>query len=149
MIKNPFLTLIILFFAFSGSVQSQPKPFTAAMKKGMCDKVREACRHAWKGYKQYAWGMDDLRPLTKEGRNWYKTSLLMTPVDAFDTFIMLGMKKEAAEAKELILSKLSFDVDNEVVGEQATSLFADAQEMLQQIVSEKWLTAKGIAILSH
>jgi 5-methyltetrahydrofolate--homocysteine methyltransferase len=31
-----------------------------------------------------------------------------------------------------------------VVGEQATSLFADAQEMLQQIVSEKWLTAKGI-----
>ena len=33
---------------------------------------------------------------------------------------------------------------DEVVGEQATSLFADAQEMLQQIVSEKWLTAKGI-----
>jgi len=33
---------------------------------------------------------------------------------------------------------------DEVVGEQATSLFADAKEMLQQIVSEKWLTAKGI-----
>jgi 5-methyltetrahydrofolate--homocysteine methyltransferase len=33
---------------------------------------------------------------------------------------------------------------DEVVGEQATSLFADAQKMLQQIVSEKWLTAKGI-----
>jgi len=33
---------------------------------------------------------------------------------------------------------------DEVVGEQATVLFADAQEMLQQIVSEKWLTAKGI-----
>ena len=33
---------------------------------------------------------------------------------------------------------------DEVVGEQATALFADAQEMLKQIVSEKWLTAKGI-----
>ena len=33
---------------------------------------------------------------------------------------------------------------DEIVGEQATNLFADAQEMLQQIVSEKWLTAKGI-----
>ncbi|MFM2228810.1 MAG: Methionine synthase [Bacteroidota bacterium] len=33
---------------------------------------------------------------------------------------------------------------DEVVGEQATSLFADAQKMLNQIVSEKWLTAKGI-----
>ena len=33
---------------------------------------------------------------------------------------------------------------DEVVGEQATNLFADAQEMLEKIVSEKWLTAKGI-----
>jgi 5-methyltetrahydrofolate--homocysteine methyltransferase len=33
---------------------------------------------------------------------------------------------------------------DEVVGEQATHLFDDAQKMLHQIVSEKWLTAKGI-----
>jgi methylmalonyl-CoA mutase cobalamin-binding domain/chain len=33
---------------------------------------------------------------------------------------------------------------DEVVGEQATHLFADAQIMLQHIISEKWLTAKGI-----
>lgn len=33
---------------------------------------------------------------------------------------------------------------DEVVGEQANHLFDDAQKMLAQIVSEKWLTAKGI-----
>lgn len=33
---------------------------------------------------------------------------------------------------------------DEVVGEQATHLFNDAEKMLQQIVAEKWLTAKGI-----
>ncbi|MEO0037230.1 MAG: Methionine synthase [Bacteroidota bacterium] len=33
---------------------------------------------------------------------------------------------------------------DEVVGEQATSLFADAQIMLHKIVSEKWLTAKAV-----
>lgn len=33
---------------------------------------------------------------------------------------------------------------DEVVGEQATHLFEDAQKMLSQIVSEKWLTAKGV-----
>jgi 5-methyltetrahydrofolate--homocysteine methyltransferase len=33
---------------------------------------------------------------------------------------------------------------DEIVGEQATNLFADAKEMLAQIVSEKWLSAKGI-----
>lgn len=33
---------------------------------------------------------------------------------------------------------------DEVVGEQASALFADAQKMLSQIVTEKWFTAKGI-----
>ena len=33
---------------------------------------------------------------------------------------------------------------DEVVGEQATHLFDDAQKMLSQIVSEKWFTAKAI-----
>ena len=33
---------------------------------------------------------------------------------------------------------------DEVVGEEATKLFADAQEMLNRIVTEKWLTAKAV-----
>ena len=33
---------------------------------------------------------------------------------------------------------------DEVVGEQASSLFEDAQKMLNQIISEKWFQAKGI-----
>jgi 5-methyltetrahydrofolate--homocysteine methyltransferase len=33
---------------------------------------------------------------------------------------------------------------DEIVGEQATNLFEDAQKMLSQIVTEKWFTAKGI-----
>lgn len=35
-------------------------------------------------------------------------------------------------------------LDDEVVGESARSLFADAQAMLQRIISEKWLTARGV-----
>ncbi len=35
-------------------------------------------------------------------------------------------------------------LQDEVVGESARSLFADAQEMLKQIIDEKWLTAKGV-----
>jgi 5-methyltetrahydrofolate--homocysteine methyltransferase len=34
---------------------------------------------------------------------------------------------------------------DEVVGESATSLFADAQAMLDKIINEKWLRAKGVA----
>jgi 5-methyltetrahydrofolate--homocysteine methyltransferase len=35
-------------------------------------------------------------------------------------------------------------LDDKVVGESARSLFADAQEMLEKIVAEKWLTARGV-----
>ena len=35
-------------------------------------------------------------------------------------------------------------LDDEVVGEQARHLFADAQDMLQKIVDEKWLTARAV-----
>lgn len=35
-------------------------------------------------------------------------------------------------------------LDDEVVGESARQLFADAQAMLDKIVAEKWLTAKGV-----
>jgi 5-methyltetrahydrofolate--homocysteine methyltransferase len=33
---------------------------------------------------------------------------------------------------------------DDVVGESATSLFADANKMLDKIIAEKWLTAKGV-----
>ncbi|MHA6718111.1 methionine synthase [Sphingomonas sp. RS6] len=36
-------------------------------------------------------------------------------------------------------------LEDEVVGESATSLFADAQKMLDRIIDEKWLTARGVA----
>jgi len=36
-------------------------------------------------------------------------------------------------------------LSDSVVGESATSLYADATQMLDRIVSEKWLTARGVA----
>lgn len=35
-------------------------------------------------------------------------------------------------------------LEDEIVGESATSLFADANAMLDRIIEEKWLTAKGV-----
>jgi hypothetical protein len=94
--------------------QDKSPVFGEELKASMRDKAKAAAQHAWSGYKKYAWTMDDLEPLSKKGKNWYKHSMLMTPVDAFDTFIMLGLSKEAAEAKEVIVSSLSFNTDNDV-----------------------------------
>lgn len=114
MIKNSFLfTVIILVFSLPSMAQKDAR-FSDEMKKEMCSNVKAAAQHAWKGYKDFAWGADDLKPLTKTPKTWYKTSMLMTPVDALDTFTLLGLTTEAKEAKELILTKLNFDIDNDV-----------------------------------
>ncbi len=77
----------------------------------MADRVRQEFLHAWHGYKQYAWGHDELRPLSKSYHDWYGTSLDMTPVDALDTMILMGLKNEADEDREFIARNLSFDKD--------------------------------------
>src|SRR5258708_2323650 len=71
--------------------------------------VRTEFLHAWNGYKQYAWGHDDLKPLTKSYHDWYAEPLLMTPVDALDTMILMGLKKEAESTRAYIATNLSFD----------------------------------------
>jgi mannosidase alpha-like ER degradation enhancer 2 len=78
------------------------------------DRVRAEFLHAWNGYKQYAWGHDALKPLSKTYVDLYATPLLVTPVDAFDTMLLMGLTSEAAEAKELILARLDFDLDIEI-----------------------------------
>lgn len=77
----------------------------------MAYRVQQDFLHAWSGYKQYAWGHDELKPLSKSYRDWYGTSLLMTPVDALDTMLLMGLKDEAKEDRELIDKQLSFDKD--------------------------------------
>ena len=81
--------------------------------------VREEFLHAWDGYKKYAWGHDEVKPLSNGYRDWHKGTLLMTPVDALDTMMLMGqqdarLKKEAQETREYIAKNLSFDQDFEV-----------------------------------
>src|SRR5678815_569370 len=76
--------------------------------------VRAEFLHAWNGYKKYAWGHDDLKPLSKTYHDWYSQPLLMTPVDALDTMILMGLDDEATTTKQYILANLSFDKDIEV-----------------------------------
>src|SRR5580765_8338652 len=89
-----------------GATQSAPtKPLDRA---ALASQVREEFLRAWKGYKKYAWGHDELKPVSKTAKDWYGQSLLITPVDALDTMLLMGLNDEAAEAKTLIVQKLSF-----------------------------------------
>ncbi|MGE5278318.1 MAG: glycoside hydrolase family 47 protein [Acidobacteriota bacterium] len=83
-------------------------------------RVREEILHAWRGYERYAWGHDELLPISRRGRDWYGQSLEMTPVDALDTLILTGLKAEADRARLLIVETLSFDRDVSVQNFEVT-----------------------------
>ena len=53
----------------------------------------QAFQHSWAGYEQYAWGMDELMPLSKGGRNSFG-GVGATLVDALDTLLIMGMDAE-------------------------------------------------------
>ena len=80
-------------------------------RAALAARVRAEMLHAWQGYERYAWGHDELRPVSKTTRDWYGEPLLMTPVDALDSLLLMGLKDEAAGARALIVERLSFDKD--------------------------------------
>lgn len=51
----------------------------------------EAFKHAWKGYKKFAWGHDHLKPLSESYHDWF--GLGLTIVDALDTIYIMDLTK--------------------------------------------------------
>lgn len=113
-----------LLAAFSSCATTTPTPeaqaHAAALLRengadaAMAEWVKAEFLHAWHGYREYAWGHDALLPLGRGARDWYAQPLLMTPVDALDTMLLMGLDDEARDARELIDAKLSFDQDIDV-----------------------------------
>jgi glycosyl hydrolase family 47 len=97
-------TLLLLLLPLSLSAQQ-------LNKKKLAAEVKAEFMHAWNGYKKYAWGHDDLKPLSKTHHDWHSQPLLMTPVDSLDTMILMGLKAEADATRQYIVQNLSFDKD--------------------------------------
>jgi Glycosyl hydrolase family 47 len=93
------------------STPAAPAPAPTIDRAAQAARVKAELQHAWQGYVQYAWGHDELRPLSKGTRDWYDGTLLITPVDALDSLILLGLDDEARTARAYIDAHLSFDQD--------------------------------------
>ncbi len=104
--KPAAFILLFIFFTQLSAQQKQPID-----KQDLATQVKAEFLHSWNAYKKYAWGYDVLRPVSKSSYNWYAVSLLMTPLDALDTMILMGLKEEADSVREYIVRNLSFDHD--------------------------------------
>ncbi len=108
------LVLSVLLISSLQALAQQPNSAQLAAE------VKKEFLHAWNGYKKYAWGHDDLKPLSKTYHDWYPEPLMMTAVDSLDTMMLMGLKDEYAITHRYIVEKLSFDKDISVQNFEVT-----------------------------
>lgn len=99
--------------------------------------VVEMFRHAWKGYTQFAWGQDELLPLTKKGTSSY--GMGMTIIDSLDTMWLMGLTEEFQKARDWIAHSL------DIVGSHRTvSLFETTIRVLGGLLAAYHLSQDEI-----
>ncbi|CAI5474013.1 unnamed protein product [Closterium sp. Yama58-4] len=88
-------------FAGSESHRAEAEPVWKERQK----QVVAAFRHAWKGYRTYAFGSDELMPLSRGGEDGLGR-LGATIVDGLDTAMIMGIKDIVDEAGQWIVNTL-------------------------------------------
>ena len=78
--------------------------YSYSLPTGSCDDV---CRDDALQYSTYAWGMDELQPVSKRGKNSF-AGMGATIVDSLSTLWIMGMKEEFANATEWVQRELKF-----------------------------------------
>uniref|UniRef100_A0A2M4AL54 alpha-1,2-Mannosidase n=1 Tax=Anopheles triannulatus TaxID=58253 RepID=A0A2M4AL54_9DIPT len=74
--------------------------------------VVDAFKHSWKGYKEYAWGHDNLKPISMGFSDWF--GLGLTIVDSLDTLYIMDLQDEFDDARAWVEKYLKFDGNREV-----------------------------------
>lgn len=77
------------------------------------DEVREMFNHAFNGYMQHAFPLDELRPLSCEGEDTLG-GYALTLIDSLDTLALLGDKERFVESVEWVGKNLRFDINKTV-----------------------------------
>jgi len=69
-------------------------------------------KHAWDSYKKYAWGANELRPISKRGHSasiFGQSSLGATIVDALDTLYLMEMHDEFKDGRDWVATSFKFE----------------------------------------
>eukprot|EP00978_Attheya_sp_CCMP212_P024916 scaffold79109_cov47-Attheya_sp.AAC.1 len=70
--------------------------------------VKNAMKHAWKGYKDHAFGQDEVLPISGKGHNNWG-GMGTTLVDSLDTLWLMGLKEEFLEGRDWVRDHLEHD----------------------------------------
>ncbi|XP_068755290.1 mannosyl-oligosaccharide 1,2-alpha-mannosidase IB-like [Montipora capricornis] len=79
--------------------------------------IKKMMQHAWSGYVSYAWGSNELKPISKRSHTaniFGASSSGATVVDALDTLYIMDMKEEFEQARKWVAMSLNFNHASDV-----------------------------------
>ncbi|GCB74800.1 mannosyl-oligosaccharide 1,2-alpha-mannosidase IA-like [Scyliorhinus torazame] len=112
------------------------------------EKVKEMMKFAWDNYRQYAWGTNELKPLSKSGHSsgLFGGLLGATIVDSLDTLYIMGLQEEFREAREWVESNLDFSVNGEVSVFEVTIRFVGGLLSAYYLTGDELFKVKAIEL---
>ena len=77
--------------------------------------VRNEFLHAWNGYKQFAWGHDQVMPLSGTYSEFFVSGhpIGLSIIEALDTLYVMGLDEELALGVDWIKNNLNFEIDGD------------------------------------
>ena len=69
-------------------------------------------KHAWDSYVKYAWGANELKPISRRGHSasiFGNTAFGATIVDGLDTLYIMGLEEEFKKGRDWIATSLTFE----------------------------------------
>ena len=72
----------------------------------------QMAKHAWRGYEQFAWGQNELKPISRVGHSasiFGSSSMGATIVDSLDTLYIMGLTDEFKKARDWVAANLNFN----------------------------------------
>lgn len=89
------------------------------------NKIKEMMKHAWDNYVQYAWGQNELRPLSKRGHSagiFGKTAMGATIVDGLNTLYIMELMDDYQKGRDWIAENLNLDQGNSEISVFETNI---------------------------
>ncbi|XP_038076987.1 mannosyl-oligosaccharide 1,2-alpha-mannosidase IA-like [Patiria miniata] len=81
------------------------------------DAIREMMLHAWNGYEKYAWGANELKPISHVGHSasiFGRSSVGATIIDGMDTLYIMGLKDKFLKARTYVAHDFHFSATTDL-----------------------------------
>jgi len=147
--KDSRQTMPKSFVILDQLVRSEKELLEDTIVKTRREFVKNMTLHAWTGYKKYAWGKNELKPVSRVGHSagifggqHAADNMGATIVDAMDTLYLMGFDKEFEAGQSWIMDHLNLNVDTEFSAFEVNIRFIGGLISLHSLTKNKVITNK-------